>query len=311
MRQVLRAGWCLSAVCVLASTLVVLRGSLLTSDRAVQRAIARCLPLTVLNFCFHATAVTSEGALLATRDLRFLCTWYAGLGVAVLAAHRFILARLGLPAIWLTYFGVQFSRAVVFPDPGGHGRAAGVDAAAVGRSRSRSVSWLRRSYIGLPASWPCGVTTISSGAASASSVAWGTFPRKGCARGRTDAGSTRWRLLFLQGSIPQYSATSMYKVMRSVIVPIHYHDKGEWSLENVPGRAILLGHVRRTHQRRDEYEHDLKLAHVREAIVDIFDIRARRWTRCASRSFSSAASAVRRPANSVVASSLLLAGLTR
>ena len=30
-----------------------------------------CLPLTVLNFCFHATAVTSEGALLATRDLRF------------------------------------------------------------------------------------------------------------------------------------------------------------------------------------------------------------------------------------------------
>ena len=116
VRQVLRAGWCLSAVCVLASTLVVLRGSLLTSDRAVQRAIARCLPLTVLNFCFHATAVTSEGALLATRDLRFLCTWYAGLGVAVLAAHRFILARgLGLPAIWLTYFGVQFSRAVVFP----------------------------------------------------------------------------------------------------------------------------------------------------------------------------------------------------
>ena len=55
-------------------------------------------------------------ALLATRDLGFLCSWYAGLGVAVLAAHRFILARgLGLPAIWLTYFGVQFSRAVVFP----------------------------------------------------------------------------------------------------------------------------------------------------------------------------------------------------
>ena len=137
MRQVLRAGWCLSAVCVLASTLVVLRGSLLTSDRAVQRAIARCLPLTVLNFCFHATAVTSEGALLATRDLGFLCTWYAGLGVAVLAAHRFILARgLGLPAIWLTYFGVQFSRAVVFPI-----RAGMVARPAWTRRRSSSLAF--------------------------------------------------------------------------------------------------------------------------------------------------------------------------
>ena len=137
VRQVLRAGWCLSAVCVLASTLVVLRGSLLTSDRAVQRAIARCLPLTVLNFCFHATAVTSEGALLATRDLGFLCTWYAGLGVAVLAAHRFILARgLGLPAIWLTYFGVQFSRAVVFPI-----RAGMVARPAWTRRRSASLAF--------------------------------------------------------------------------------------------------------------------------------------------------------------------------
>ena len=114
--QVLRVGWCMSALCVAASTGVVIRSSLLTTDTAVQRAIAACLPLTVLNFCFHATAVTAEGALLATRDLRFLCKWYAGMGVAVLAAHRAVLARgLGLPGIWLTYLCFQSSRAVVFP----------------------------------------------------------------------------------------------------------------------------------------------------------------------------------------------------
>lgn len=116
VRQVLRVGWCLSALCVAASTAVIIRSSLLTTDTAVQRAIAACLPLTVLNFCFHATAVTAEGALLATRDLRFLCKWYAGMGVAVLAAHRAVLARgLGLPGIWLTYLCFQYSRAVVFP----------------------------------------------------------------------------------------------------------------------------------------------------------------------------------------------------
>lgn len=116
VRQVLRVGWCLSALCVAASTGVVIRSSLLTTDTAVQRAIAACLPLTVLNFCFHATAVTAEGALLATRDLRFLCKWYAGMGVAILAAHRAVLARgLGLPGIWLTYLCFQSSRAVVFP----------------------------------------------------------------------------------------------------------------------------------------------------------------------------------------------------
>ena len=118
VRQVLRAGWCLSAVCVLASTLVVLRGSLLTSDRAVQRAIARCLPLTVLNCGFHATAGRRRRGRCSRRaTCDSYARRYAGLGVAVLAAHRCILARgLGLPAIWLTYFGVQFSKAiVVFP----------------------------------------------------------------------------------------------------------------------------------------------------------------------------------------------------
>merc|ERR1719482_491199 len=115
VRQVLRVTWCLSALCVAASTSVVLRGSLLTPDKAVQAAIAKCLPLTVLNFCFHATAVTSEGALLATRDLRFLCSWYAGLGLAMFSAHRAILHfGMGLPAIWLTFFAMQLSRASVF-----------------------------------------------------------------------------------------------------------------------------------------------------------------------------------------------------
>ena len=112
----LRVAWSISALCVAVSTAVVLRGSLLVRDREVIRTVAACLPLTILNFCFHATAVTSEGALLATRDLGFLCKWYAGLGTAVFAAHRLILAKgAGLAAIWAVYVGVQLSRAIVFP----------------------------------------------------------------------------------------------------------------------------------------------------------------------------------------------------
>ena len=54
--------------------------------------------------------------MLATRDLGFLCKWYAALGVAVLAAHRVIIAKgLGLAAIWTVYAAVQASRAFVFP----------------------------------------------------------------------------------------------------------------------------------------------------------------------------------------------------
>ena len=55
-------------------------------------------------------------ALPATRDLGVLCELYAGLGTAVFAAHRLILAKgAGLAAIWAVYVGVQLSRAIVFP----------------------------------------------------------------------------------------------------------------------------------------------------------------------------------------------------
>ena len=77
VRQVLRAGWCLSAVCVLAF-----------DARGVAWFIAHVGPGGAAPSQVPAADGAEllqrrddvGGALLATRDLRFLCTWYAGLG---------------------------------------------------------------------------------------------------------------------------------------------------------------------------------------------------------------------------------------
>ena len=222
MRQVLRAGWCLSAVCVLSSTLVVLSVSLITSDRAVQRAIARCLPLTVLNFCFHATAVTSEGALLATRDLRFLCTWYAGLGVAVLAAHRSFCTTVRTAGDLATYFGCNSAVPSSFRSGrawsrGRRGRGGGRRCV---RFPTAASSPLRVPNIGAAAS-VARVTTIRPGARRRRSLSGLLFPRGG-ARGeptqaRRDAAGGSCASFGL--SIPVLGDEHV-KVMRSVIVPI-------------------------------------------------------------------------------------------
>ena len=78
--------------------------------------IRSLVPLVAPCVATLAPMCAMEGALLATRDLGFLCKWYAGLGTAVFAAHRLILAKgAGLAAIWAVYVGVQLSRAIVFP----------------------------------------------------------------------------------------------------------------------------------------------------------------------------------------------------
>ena len=57
----------------------------------------------------------------------------------------------------------------------------------------------------------------------------------------------------------------------------HHQDTGEQRpLEDVSGRAVLLGHAfDEEHHRREEHEHDLKLPQVREVVVRVLDVRVR------------------------------------
>ena len=65
IRSVMKATMSISLICVLISSLIIMRGSgAFTSDLAVREAIRGVLPMTIATLSFHASAVTLEGLLL-------------------------------------------------------------------------------------------------------------------------------------------------------------------------------------------------------------------------------------------------------
>lgn len=110
--QILRVALSLSSVCAAAAFAVVSAcAKFMTDDPLVSAASLKLRPWIVAVLSLHATAIAMEGALLARRDLRFLCGLYAGLGALLVYAFTFVNGHgLGLNGVWTAMVSYQFIR---------------------------------------------------------------------------------------------------------------------------------------------------------------------------------------------------------
>lgn len=107
-------------VVTLASLIIGVFGGQITNDPAVLKEMRRTLPWLAATLCFHGSAVTLEGLLLASAKFKRLSSWYTILAVAV-AGWQVVVRRwnLGLAGVWGCYLWFCASRVVAFSWMGG------------------------------------------------------------------------------------------------------------------------------------------------------------------------------------------------
>ena len=121
LKQLLKCTLLISTTVVGLASLVLTAGkSQLTLDTAVHHQIQAVLPFLVTTLCFHGTAVTLEGLLLAQQNFLGLSWTYAAVALtmaACLCSVRYFEA--GLIGIWSCYVWFQASRIMAFSVLGG------------------------------------------------------------------------------------------------------------------------------------------------------------------------------------------------
>jgi peptidoglycan biosynthesis protein MviN/MurJ (putative lipid II flippase) len=121
LTQLLKCTLLISTVVVVLASLVLTAGKWqLSSDTAVHQQIQAVLPFLITTLCFHGTAVTLEGLLLAQQNFLGLSCTYSAVAftmAACLYSVRYFEA--GLTGIWSCYIWFQASRIMAFSVLGG------------------------------------------------------------------------------------------------------------------------------------------------------------------------------------------------
>ena len=113
-RRLLGAGAAVGAACA-ASACAVLHLCRFTPDVAVTATVRSLVPEVCLCIATHGPMCACEGALLASRQLRFLGGFYTANAVLMVSAFAGIEALgLGLRAAWRAMLGFQVLRLVTF-----------------------------------------------------------------------------------------------------------------------------------------------------------------------------------------------------
>jgi len=116
-----KAGALFGTVMALAVCGIPLLSGFFTSDASVVSLVNAVAPMLVLWFAVHGFVCSSEGMLLAQKDLKFLGRMYAGFSV-VLPFFMFRVKRsallgrpgIGLASIWQVFLAYQISRCVLW-----------------------------------------------------------------------------------------------------------------------------------------------------------------------------------------------------